>query len=300
MPMSGYTEIRGYRGWVARMDLGVVAGLTDLDLGMAEVAQMVEQAGLESLWMFERTHLPVSRREILDEGHSQDPRFLDQFVALGAAAAVTSELKLGTSVCVVPQHAPILLAKRVATLDHLSGGRFLFGVGVGWLEEEMRNHGVDPPQRWAMMREHLLAMREIWGHEEAEFHGTYVDFDPIMMWPKPRAPLLIAAWGPQTLRMVAELGDGWLPVLDDLEQLEEFDARLAVLTEACHEFGRDPVEVSVGLHEIDERLLDACAERGVRRCFIVTGLGHSATLNRDRAQLEPFLENCARVSRNYG
>jgi len=282
------------------MDLGVVAGLTDLDLGMAAVAQLVEQAGLESLWMFERTHLPVSRREILDEGHSRDPRFLDQFVALGAAAAVTSELKLGTSVCVVPQHDPILLAKRVATLDHISGGRFLFGVGVGWLEEEMRNHGVDPPQRWAMMREHLLAMKEIWGHEEAEFHGTYVDFDPIMMWPKPRAPILIAAWGPKTLRMVAELGDGWLPTLDGLDQLEEFDARLAVLTRACQELGTAPVEVSVGMIDLDERLLDACAERGVRRCFIATGVGDRPSPNRDRAELELFLERCARLSRNYG
>jgi alkanesulfonate monooxygenase SsuD/methylene tetrahydromethanopterin reductase-like flavin-dependent oxidoreductase (luciferase family) len=127
------------------MELGVVAWLTDRGVGIAELAAAVEQAGLESLFLTEHTHVPVSRRDLLDdEVHSQDSRLLDQFTVLGAAAAVTSRLKLGTGICIVPQRDPIILAKQVATIDHLSGGRFVFGVAAGWLAEEMRNHGVRP------------------------------------------------------------------------------------------------------------------------------------------------------------
>ncbi|MGN6634937.1 MAG: LLM class F420-dependent oxidoreductase [Oryzihumus sp.] len=275
------------------MDIGVVVWLTDLDLGVTDFARTLEQAGIESLFMIERTHVPVSRRDVLDDpAHARDVRVLDQFIALGAAAAVTSRLRLGTSVCVVPQHDPILLAKQVATLDYISGGRFLFGVGAGWFEEEMRNHGVDPAQRWDIMREHLMAMKEIWGHEQAEFHGTHVDFDPLMMWPKPHAPILVAAYGPKTLRMTAELGDGWFPIVD-MEGLDEFDSRLAVIGTACREFGRAPVEVTVGMWDLDERLLAACADRGVRRCAIAAPV-------HDPALMESFLDQCARLGREYG
>ena len=201
------------------MNLGVVSWLTDLDLGIAEVAVMVEQAGLESLFVPEHTHVPVSRPDVVDDPiHARDPRLLDHLVALGAAAAVTSRLRLGTAACVVAQRDPILLAKQVATLEHISGGRFLFGVAAGWLEEEMRNHGVQPSQRWDIMREHLTAIREIWTHEEAEFHGEHVDFDPIWMWPKAHPPILIGGFGPRVLRMVAELGDGWLTIVTDAQK----------------------------------------------------------------------------------
>ena len=272
------------------MDLGVVAWLTDLDLGIADLAQMVEQAGLESLFIPEHTHVPVVRRDLLEDPyHVHDPRLLDHLVALGAAAAVTSRLKLGTAACVLPQRDPILLAKQVATLDHISGGRFLFGVVAGWLEEEMRNHGVDPPHRWDMMREHIVAMKEIWTHDEAEFHGDYVDFDPIWMWPKTNPPILIGGFGPRLLRMVAELGDGWLAIVTDRAEFEE---SIAILERACQEVGRPMIEVTACLFEVDERLLDACAEHGVRRCALLAP-------TRDRAALESFLDSCARLDRQF-
>lgn len=155
---------------------------------------------------------------------------------------MTSRLKLGTAACVVPQRDPILLAKQVATLDHISEGRFLFGVAAGWLEEEMRHHGVHPPQCWDIMREHLLAMREIWTHEEAEFHGEYVDFDPIWMWPKPapsHPPILVGGFGPRVVRMAAELGDGWLAIVTDET---EFVTALAHVTQECEDVGRPRIE----------------------------------------------------------
>src|SRR5262249_18806463 len=148
---------------VAAMDVGVIAWLTDLDVDITELAPLVEQAGFESLFLTEHTHVPANRRDVLDDPlHGRDPRLLDHFTALGAAAAVTTRLKLGTAACVIPQRDPIITAKQVATVDHISGGRFLFGVASGWLEEEMRNHGVQPRQRWDLMREHLIAMKEIW------------------------------------------------------------------------------------------------------------------------------------------
>ena len=283
-----------YGGQVPAMDLGVVAWLTDLDLDIGDLAQMVEQAGLESLFIPEHTHVPVVRRDLLDDPyHARDPRLLDHVVALGAAAAVTSRLKLGTAACVVPQRDPIVLAKQVATLDHISGGRFLFGVAAGWLEEEMRNHGVNPPQRWDIMREHLLAMKEIWTHEEAEFHGEYVDFDPIWMWPKPaqvpHPPILVGGFGPRLLRMTAELGDGWLAIIGDKA---EFKRALADLTLACQEVGSLRVEVTACLFEIDEPLLAVCAEHGVARCAIVAP-------TYDQAALESFLDECTRLSLQF-
>lgn len=168
------------------MRLGAAVWMTDTGVGITELAGIVEGAGLESLFLTAHTHVPVSRRDLVQgDRPGEDARLLDQFTALGAAAACTSRLRLGTGVCVVPQHDPIALAKQVATIDHISGGRFLFGVGAGWLVEELRNHGVDPASRWALMEEQLLAMKAIWTTPEAEFHGRLVDFDPIRCWPKP-------------------------------------------------------------------------------------------------------------------
>ena len=275
---------------MAAMDIGVVAWLTDLDLGISHLAEMVEQAGLESLFLSEHTHVPVARRDLLDDPyHANDSRLLDHFVALGAAAAVTSRLKLGTAACVLPQRDPILVAKQVATLDHISGGRFLFGVAAGWLDGEMRNHGVEPAQRWDVMREHLLAIKEIWSRDEAEFHGEHVDFDPIWMWPKVHPPILIGGSGPRLLRTVAELADGWLPVVADSA---EFEHSLATLNRACQEVGRPMVQVTACMFGIDDRLLAVCADHGVRRCAILAP-------RQDRAALEAFLQECRRLVRQF-
>jgi len=233
--------------------------------------------------------------------HSQSARILDPFTALGAAAAVTSRLKLGTGICVVAQHDPIILAKQVATIDHLSGGRFLFGAGAGWLVEEIHNHGVEPRLRWALMREKLMAMKRIWADEEAEFHGQFVDFDPIYLWPKPvqnpRPPVLIAGTGPRSLRIVAELGDAWMPVVVDVT---EFEQQLSQLRRICEQAGRNPqIEVTavvvppddadLGAWEPDQQLLERCAELGVIRCATWAPM-------RDLAVLRAFLERYLQIS----
>lgn len=267
------------------MKLGVVAWVTDLGVRIGDLAQAVEQAGLESLFLTEHTHVPVSRGDVVaDEVHRQDPHILDQFTVLGAAAAVTSRLKLGTGICIVAQRDPIILAKQVATIDYLSGGRFVFGVAAGWLAEEMRNHGVQPRLRWELMREHVLAMKAIWTGDEAEFHGQFVDFDPIWLWPKPvqapHPPVLVGGSGPRSLRAAAEYGDGWMPVV---VEAAGFERQLAEVHRLCAEAGRAAIEVTACAWEPDEQLLRRCAQLGVSRCAVVAP-------TRDMAALQAFLE----------
>ena len=282
-------------GHVRAMELGVVAWLTDRGVGIAELAAAVEQAGLESLFLTEHTHVPVSRRDLLDdEAHSQDGRLLDQFTVLGAAAAVTSRLKLGTGICIVAQRDPIILAKQVATIDHLSGGRFVFGVAAGWLVEEMRNHGVQPGLRWELMSEQILAMKAIWTRDEAEFHGEFVDFDPIWSWPKPvqvpHPPVLVGGNGPRSLRVAAECGDGWMPVVMNAV---EFEAKLTELRRLCKEAGRPALQVTAAVWELGERLLARCAELGVTRCADVAP-------TKDLAALQSFLDRYLQVANRVG
>jgi probable F420-dependent oxidoreductase len=273
------------------MELGVVVWLTDRGVGIADLAVAVEQAGLETLFLTEHTHVPVSRGDVVaSEPHDQDPRILDQFTALGAAAAITSRLKLGTGICLVAQRDPIILAKQVATVDYLSRGRFLFGVGAGWLVEEMRNHGVQPKLRWESMRERILAMKQIWTSDEAEFHGKYVDFDPIWLWPKPvqspHTPVLVGGSSPGSLRVAAECGDGWMPIVTDWL---EFQTEQAELHRLCAEAGRADLDVTVCLVEPDEQLLACCAELGIGRCVVVAP-------SRDKAALLSFLDHFLAVT----
>jgi probable F420-dependent oxidoreductase len=222
--------------------------------------------------------------------HSQLPHILDQFTVLGAAAAVTSRLKLGTAMCIAAQRDPIILAKQVATIDHLSGGRFLFGVAAGWLEEEMRNHGVQPPLRWKLMREKILAMQAIWTQDEAEFHGEFVDFDPILLWPKPvqapHPPVLVGGSGPLSLRAAAEYGDVWMPIV---EEAAEFETQLTELHRLCKAASRPDIEVTAFAWEPDEQLLAHCAELGVSRCTVWAPI-------QDLGALLSFLDSYARVA----
>src|SRR5438874_1926666 len=169
------------------MQFGVVWAPTDFAIGPAEVGRVLEDLGIESLFVMEHTHVPTDRRTPWPGGELP-PAFshmLDPFVALTAVAAATRNLLLGTSVCLVPERDPIILAKQVASLDLLSAGRFLFGVGAGWLVEETENHGTVASERWAVLRERVLAMKSIWTQDEAEYHGRFVNFDPILCWPKP-------------------------------------------------------------------------------------------------------------------
>jgi probable F420-dependent oxidoreductase len=229
--------------------LGITAALTDLDLAPADLAVMVEELGFDSVWLPEHTHLPVHEDvpPALVEGVRLDDykRCVDPLVALATAAVVTKRIGLGTGVLLVAQHDPILLAKQVATLDHLSNGRVTLGVGSGWNRTEAEDHGVDFGRRRAVVREHLAAIEAIWSNDQAEFHGEFVDFGPTWSWPKPRQQprvrTLVGGGASDTvLRTVAEIADGWIPIGGS--GLTDALPRLRRLAEAA---GRDPDRLSV-------------------------------------------------------
>src|SRR5712692_6097833 len=190
---------------------------TDYSMAIEELARAAEERGFESLWVPEHTHIPTSRKSPFAGGElpEQYKHTLDPFVSLTAAAMVTTRLKLGTGICLVIERDTITTAKSVASVDFVSNGRFLFGVGGGWNREEMENHGTDPTTRFKRLGEQVLAMKQIWTKEGAEFHGKYVCFDPIWMWPKPvqkpHPPVLLGGESGHTLQRVVDFCDGWFP-----------------------------------------------------------------------------------------
>ncbi len=204
---------------------GLLMFATDYAVSPTVLAREAEAHGFESLFFPEHTHIPASRlspwpggRELPKEyWHTHDP-----FVSLTAAAAVTRDLKVGTGIALVTERDPILMAKQAATLDHLSGGRLLLGVGAGWNAEEMENHGTAYAQRWKILRERILAMRQIWTKEEAEFHGEFVNFDKLWSYPKPvqagGPPILLGASSTYVYKRIAEYGDGWFPIYQDADR----------------------------------------------------------------------------------
>ena len=200
------------------MRVGVFYFPTDYGIQIGELARALEDRGYESLFVCEHTHIPTSRRTPFPGGGELPKRYShthDPFVALGFAAAVTTKLRLGTGICLITQRDPIVTAKCVASLDMLSGGRFVFGLGGGWNVDEMENHGARYDTRFRLLRERVLAMKEIWTKEAAEYHGELVNFDPIWSWPKPaqrpHPPILLGGETDHTLRRVAEFCDGWFP-----------------------------------------------------------------------------------------
>ena len=204
------------------MDFGVGYFPTHDGIPPGPLARWLEERGHESLFFAEHTHIPASRDSAWSGGEELPPKYwhlYDLFVALTAAAEATTRLRVGSGICLVIERDPIVTAKEVASIDHLSGGRFEFGVGAGWNREEMRNHGTDPRTRLALMGERIKAMQQIWTADEASFHGTYVDFYRIWSWPKPAQrpypPVLIGGGGPTVLDRVLEYGDGWFPQWHD-------------------------------------------------------------------------------------
>ena len=198
------------------MHIGVLTFVTDEGIGPVELGEALEQRGFSSLFLAEHSHIPVNAQTPYPGGGPIPPKYyrtLDPFVALTAAAVATQRLRVGTGIALVPQRDPIHTAKEAASLDLVSGGRFDFGVGVGWLREEIANHGVDPAVRGRVVDERLDAIVEIWTREKAEFHGKFVDFDPIYAWPKPvqkpRPPLYLGG-GPAGFKRIARLNAGWL------------------------------------------------------------------------------------------
>jgi probable F420-dependent oxidoreductase len=249
---------------------GIQVRPTTAAIGPAELGRLVEGLGFDSLWFPEHTHMP------LDFGPGVEPpgdvawvrtnaALFDPFVALAAVAAVTERLLLGTGVCLLPQHDPIVLAKVIATLDVISRGRVLFGIGAGWNAMELRHHGTAPRERFQIMRERVLAMRAIWTSEVAEYHGRFVDFAPSYQWPKPvqrpYPPVLIGGEGPRVLERVLDYGDAWLPNEHDgvIERVHELQ-RLAA------ERGRAPIPVTIYSTGPDPVAIERYAAAGVERC----------------------------------
>lgn len=252
------------------MKYGIQMFPTDYAIPVTELGRAAEELGFESVFYPEHTHIPTSRRTPWPGGGELPKEYshtLDPFVACAATAAVTKTLKVGTGVCLVMQRDPIITAKEVASVDHLSGGRFLFGIGGGWNEDEMENHGTDPKLRWKILRERILAMKEIWTRDEAEFHGKFVDFDPIWQWPKPvqkpHPPVLVGGAGPHTLDRVLEYGDGWMPIGGRSGQL--LGQMIRELQERAKAAGRGPIPVSVFGVPPSKEILEQYAEMGVDR-----------------------------------
>jgi len=201
------------------MHIGAAMFFTDYSMTPAELATALEERGFESVWAPEHSHIPLTRKSEWPGGGELPKKYydaMDPFVTLTAAAAVTRKLKVGTGVCLVNQRDPIQTAKAVASIDQVSGGRFLFGVGNGWNQDEMENHGTNFESRHKLVRERIEAMKVIWTKSKAEYHGDMVNFDPMMAWPKPaqkpHPPILVGGAFPYGARRAVRYGDGWMPL----------------------------------------------------------------------------------------
>jgi probable F420-dependent oxidoreductase len=277
------------------MDFGIVMFATDYAIRPDELARAVEQRGFESLWFPEHTHIPTSRKSPWPGGPELPKEYWhthDLFVALAMAAQATTTLRVGSGICLLVERDPITCAKEVATLDLLSNGRFLFGIGGGWNAEEMANHGTDFRRRWTILRERVEAMKVIWREDAAAYHGEYVHFDPLWSWPKPvqqpHPPIYLGGHGSKALRRVVRYCDGWMPIpvragalLDEIRELRELAAAA----------GRDPASIAVSLYGVPAAVdtLSTYAAAGVRRSiFSLPSAGRETIL--------PLLDRYASVA----
>ena len=257
------------------MHIGAVIFPTDQSIRPDRLAAAMEERGFESLWVTEHTHIPASRRTPWPGGEPLPEmyrRTLDPFVALAAAAAVTTRLNLGTGICLVAQHHPITLAKTVASLDLVSDGRFLFGIGVGWNEDEMEHHGVNPKKRRAVVRESVLAMKGLWTEEAAGYDGEFVKFSPSWSWPKPvqfpHPPVIMGgAGGPVTFKHIVEYCDGWMPI----HGRRDITDKLPLLNATAEAAGRDPASIEIGVFGCPPKAaaIEGYLEVGVSRIALV-------------------------------
>jgi probable F420-dependent oxidoreductase len=233
------------------MELGVVIFPTDYTIRPDDFARACEERGFESVWFPEHTHIPASRKTPYPAGGDLPPEYWhshDPFVALMAAAAATTRIKVGTGICLLVERDPITTAKEVASLDFLSRGRFLFGIGGGWNIEEMENHGTDPKRRWKLLRERVLGMKQIWTQEAGEFHGELVNFDPVWSYPKPvqkpHPPIILGSASRKSLDRVVDYCDGWVPIGFAISDLPR---TIAELHEKAKAKGRDPKSIELSL-----------------------------------------------------
>ena len=258
------------------MDIGISTFPTDYSIDIAKLAQRAEEYGFESLWVPEHSILPVNTESPWPGSpDGKIPKvyadIVDPFIALGRASAVTTKLKLGTGICLVPERNPLLLAKEVATLDMYSQGRFLFGIGAGWLREETEIMGGDFAHRWSQTRESILAMKELWTTVGSEYHGKYYDFPPVYSFPRsvqePHPPVFLGGMAKNVFKRIIDYGDGWMPNRVVPEDVQKGRATLDELAEAA---GRDPksIIVSVFGQQPDADLLKGFEEAGADRVMI--------------------------------
>ena len=233
------------------MDIGLTTGISTQSVDVAVLAQKAESLGFESFWLPEHTIVPVnstSRYGGTPDG-SIPPSMSDSgdpLIGLAGASAATQSIKLGTAISLVPEHNPLVQAKQIATLDHISNGRFIFGIGAGWLREETEIMGGDFEHRWGQTREAILVMKELWTKDEAEFHGRYYDFPAVRCNPKPvqkpHPPVFLGGFAPNVFKRIAAWGDGWMPVRVTPEQVKMGRASLDELAESA---GRDPRSIKL-------------------------------------------------------
>jgi probable F420-dependent oxidoreductase len=285
------------------MHLGVLIFPTDTTLQPVELARAVEERGFESLWFPEHSHIPVSRTTPWGgrEGAPPLPEYYwrahDQFVALAAAAAVTTTLKLATGITLVAQRDPLWLAKEVASLDVISGGRVLFGIGYGWNKEEMANHGLRYTDRRALIRESVLAMKELWTKDEAEFHGEFVNFEKSWSWPKPvqkpHPPVILGGdAGPKTMRDIVDYCDGWMPIAGR----HSFRDKVGQLRQMAEDSGRDPDSIELALFQAPPKaeIIESLAESGIARAVLALPQGSPGEVLDALDSLVPLLDAAGR------
>lgn len=276
------------------MHIGLMMFPTDTGIQPVELALEAEARGFESLWFPEHSHIPISRDTPWGGREGAPPlpeeywRTHHQMVALGAAAAVTTNLKLASGITLVAQRDPIWMAKEVATVDAISGGRFLFGIGYGWNKEELRHHGVGYLDRRAVLRERVLAMKELWTQDEASFSGEHVNLAPSWAWPKPtqkpHPPIIMGGTaGPKTMADIIEFCDGWMPIAGG----RWLPDKIAELRQLSEDSGRDPDSIELGVFgaTADSKALDRLRSQGIARA--VLGLP-SSTPDAALAQLDEY------------
>jgi probable F420-dependent oxidoreductase len=279
------------------MSVGVTVPLPAYYVDVAFIAQKAEELGFESLWCAEHPIIPVHSESrfpgapdgVIPESYSH---FVDPFIALARASGVTKDIKLGTGIILVPERNPLLLAKEVSTLDHFSGGRFILGIGTGWLREETEIMGGDFDHRWTQAREAVLVMKELWTKEAAEYHGRYYDFPPVKSYPKPaqkpHPPVILGGMAKNVLRRIVAWGDGWLP---NRITPPELKARRAELDTLAAEAKRDPKSLTISIHgqSPDRDEVKAYMDAGADRVIIRTQPMHR------EAEISAQLEEIARA-----
>jgi len=276
---------------------GVAIFPTDYAISMAELAPAAEQLGFESLWVAEHSHIPASRQSPWPAGGELPKQYwhtMDPFVALTVAATASKTIRVATGICLLIQRDPIHTAKAVASVDLVSNGRFIFGVGAGWNREEMEDHGTDFSTRWKLLREKVEAIKAIWAQEESEYHGEMVNFGPMWCWPKPvqkpHPPILLGGSGPKILERVVRYADGWMP--NRGKAIE----RIPELLEMARAAGRAPIPVSYYPKQ-DASEIERLAEAGVERCiYYVPPDGRDqalAKLEELASMIRPYVESGA-------